>query len=311
MEPGLTTSLRRHYPDQVIRVLSQPLAWREHPGKTVTKIEKNFSVGCNIPRKLFVLFRAAATFFFVVCLLKNIDMKKAFLLSLLISSAISLLAQQQINDRNAQKRDVKSFHAISVATGIELHLSQGGSEALAVSASSEEYRNRIVTEVVDGVLKIYYDNNWWQSLHMRNMKTKAYVSFVKLDQLKISSGASVKTADDIHVPELHMTAGSGGSFDGKVKVGKLEVAQHSGASIQISGTVSDLKIEGSSGSVFDGYDLVADNCEAITSSGSGIQVTVNKELSAHASSGGHIHYKGAAAVTHVITGSGGSVSKKS
>jgi hypothetical protein len=44
-----------------------------------------------------------------------------------------------------------------VGDGIDLYLSQGTEESVAVSASKDEYMDRLKTEVEDGVLKIYYD----------------------------------------------------------------------------------------------------------------------------------------------------------
>ena len=45
-----------------------------------------------------------------------------------------LMAQKEINDPNAEARNVKGFHAVKVSTGIQLVLTQGTSEAVAVSA---------------------------------------------------------------------------------------------------------------------------------------------------------------------------------
>lgn len=237
---------------------------------------------------------------------------KKFLLIVPVFFLWMSLSAQQFNDANAQKRDVKGFHAIRVSQGIELHLTQGSTEAVAVSASDPEYRDKVKTEVVNGVLKIYFDDDWWNKLRGYRKHLRAYVSFVNLDNLHASSGASVKTEGAIKVPALTLDASSGATFDGKVDVNTMDVDQSSGSSVTISGTVKGtLKADGSSGSVFKGYDLTVENCEAETSSGAGIQVTVNKELSVNASSGGYIHYKGSGLIRDVHTSSGGSVTRKS
>ena len=74
-------------------------------------------------------------------------MKKISLLYLFLLFSGFLFAQKQINDLNAQVRPVKIFHAIKIANGIELLLTQSNSEAIAVSADEVEHRNRIITEV--------------------------------------------------------------------------------------------------------------------------------------------------------------------
>jgi hypothetical protein len=238
-------------------------------------------------------------------------MKRSGLLFLGLLVTSFLFAQKQINDRNAQVRNVKGFHAIRVSTGIQLYLTQGSAEAVAVSASEEEYRDRIKTEVDNGVLKIYYDYNLLKELGDRSRKhLKAYVSFINLDGIDGSSGSSVQVEGVIKVSKLDMDFSSGAEFTGNIDVSKMKAEQSSGAVVKIAGKADNIEIDGSSGSVFHGYDLVVDQCDAESSSGSSIQVTVNKELSAQASSGGSIGYKGTGVIRNIHTGSGGSVSKK-
>ncbi len=235
-------------------------------------------------------------------------MKKHGLLSLLLISFLGAFSQQTINDPSAEVRDAKGFHAIKVSSGIELLITQSNTEAVAVSASSTDYRDRIITKVENGVLKISFNNNPFRS--GSNKRLKAYVSFVKLDGLEVSSGASAKTDNEIKSPNLDLDVSSGATFNGKVEVNTLNVDQSSGSVIHISGAAGNLDVSGNSGSVFHGFDLTADNCSAETSSGSGVQVTVNKELTVEASSGGSVSYKGSGVIKSIRTSSGGSVSKK-
>jgi len=239
-------------------------------------------------------------------------MNKLLLLVFSFVVTTALLGQKQINDANAVMRNVHDFHAIKVSHGIEVLLTQGNSEAVAVSAAHIELRDKIKTEVVNGVLRIYYDQNFLHQLSDRRRKNlKAYVAFVKLDGIDGSSGASIRAEDVMKMDKLEVELSSGATFNGKVDANSLSVDQSSGSVVHISGTVNSLKVEGSSGSIFRGFELEVNNCEAETSSGSGIQVSVNKELSAEASSGGFISYKGSGVIRNIRTGSGGSVSRKS
>lgn len=65
-------------------------------------------------------------------------------------------AKKNVHDDNAVTRSAKGFHTIEISDGIDLYLTQGTKEAVAVSASGNEYRDRIKVEVNNGVLKIYY-----------------------------------------------------------------------------------------------------------------------------------------------------------
>ena len=231
----------------------------------------------------------------------------AFLSFALMTGAFS--QTKVINDKNAQKRDVKNFHGVRVSNGIHLYLSQGNEEAVAVSASDEEYTNRIKTEVDNGILKIYYDhgNLPW---HMEGKRLRAYVSFKAIDQLRANSGAEVEVDGAIKSSDLSFEFTSGSSFNGRVESSSLKVDQNSGAETQISGTTGNLRVDISSGSSFKGYDLETETCDASTSSGATLKVTVKKELTASASSGGQIYYKGGGVIRDISTSSGGEVTKR-
>lgn len=230
-------------------------------------------------------------------------------LALLISTVI--IAQTQVNDPNAQVRSVKGFHAIKVSTGIQLILSQSTTEAVAVSATTDEHRDKIKTVVEDGVLKIYYDGDSWKFWkNGENKKLKAYVSVINLDGIDASAGSSVKIDGTIKTEKLNVDASSGAVLNGNINATTVKVDQSSGAVINLSGSVKDLTVDGSSGSVLHGYELTVDNCNVDASSGGGVQVTVNKELSVEASSGGYVNYKGQGVIKNIKTSSGGNVSKK-
>ena len=66
----------------------------------------------------------------------------------------AVLAQKTIKDENAQVRDAKNFHGISVGHAFTVYLNQGNEEAVAVSASEEKFRDLITVEVKNGILYI-------------------------------------------------------------------------------------------------------------------------------------------------------------
>lgn len=237
-------------------------------------------------------------------------MKKIFSFLFLICSASSFAQNKTIiNDKNAEPRSVKGFHAIKVSDGIDLYLSYGD-EAVAVSASETRYRDRIRTEVDNGVLRIWYDNdNLNQGIFTNKRNLRAYVSYKELDAITASAGSDVLVDGTIKSNSLKMKISSGSDFKGNVDVNVLDVDQSSGSDVRMGGRATTVSIEASSGSDFNGYDLITDVCTARCSSGSDINITVNKELKAKASSGSDIHYRGNASLVDVTKSSGGSVRK--
>lgn len=239
-------------------------------------------------------------------------MKKVILILLLLVSSAVLFAQDKIvHDANAQVRNVASFHAVEVSSGIHLILKQGNTDAVAVSASSAEFISKMKTEVVNGKLKIYVDTDWLKNWNSKNKNLKAYVTIKSIDELEVNSGADAETDGNISASNLNISLSSGADFNGTITASKLWIDQSSGSDMTIKGKVQAVEIKTSSGADFNGYDLVSETCKAHASSGSDIEITVNKELEAEASSGGGINYKGNASITNIQNSSGGRIKKQS
>lgn len=237
-------------------------------------------------------------------------MKKIVNLVLLVIAFTSVTAQKTINDANAEKRNVTGFHAIEVGGGIDLYLSQGD-EAVAVSASETKYRDRIKTEVVNGVLKIRYEYekglkiNWTSG----RVQLKAYVSAKELDKINASGGSDVRVEGSLTFAKLELGISGGSDFWGKVAVTDLKANASGGSDIHISGTAKTMNIDVSGGSDFKGFDLTVENCTIDASGGSDVSVTATRELNVDSSGGSDVYYKGAAMIRNVRSSGGGSVKK--
>ena len=121
-------------------------------------------------------------------------MKKLLFLFLLFAG-INVTAQQTkiISDANAKQRTINgTFTAVNVATGVQLYLTQGNETALVVSVSDEKYEERLKTEVVDGVLKIYMDYKGisWLKDKNRKIKEEQLAATVKLAKKHAESKAT-------------------------------------------------------------------------------------------------------------------------
>ena len=238
-------------------------------------------------------------------------MKKLFLPFLLLAATCSsLLAQKTINDANAEKRNVNSFHGVDVATGIHLILSESTVEEVAVSAATSEFRDKIITRVENGILKIYYENKLGAINTKKEKKElRAYVSYKSLDLLEATTGATVEIDGTLKAASLKMKANTGGEIKGTIHIDDLEVDQSTGAFVTLTGDAGKLEVHGDTGSMFKGIDLTTSNCTASVSTGAGVYITVQKELNAKANTGGYVKYKGEAGVREIKTNTGGSVSR--
>jgi len=233
------------------------------------------------------------------------------LLSLITFLSVTVFAQESklIADPNATVRTLNSsFTGISVTSGIELYITQGNEESIAVSASDEKYMGRFKTEVENGVLKIWYDNKGvtWKN---ENKKLKAYVSFKTLNKLYGSAGSEVMLKGGMNAENLDVKFTSGAEFEGQINAKQLTVNQNSGSVMNISGKADKIAIDVSSGAEFKGNELAVDFCDAEASSGGTVKISISKELNAKASSGGSIRYNGTAMIRDISISSGGIVKK--
>jgi hypothetical protein len=239
-------------------------------------------------------------------------MKK--LLSFIFISALSIVGLAQngkiITDKNAETRNVKGFHGIQVSGGIDLYLTQGNDEAVAVSAADQGIRDRIKTEIDNGVLKIFMDNNGFH-WGWHDMKMKAYVSFRNLEELGASGGSDIYPQSKIKVTKLDLRLSGGSDLkDADVDIQDMYIDQSGGSDVNISGHVQTLKVEASGGSDLHGYELTTDICHIRASGGSDARITVNKELNIDASGGSDIYYKGSGVIKDLRTSGSSSISKK-
>lgn len=239
-------------------------------------------------------------------------MKKIFLSFLLFAATgTALLAQKTFNDANAEKRSVAGFHGIQVSTGIRLVLIESITEEVAVSAATTEFRDKIITKVENGILKIYYEDKTQNNTDKKREKRelKAWVSYKTLDQLDANTGAQVEIEGILKSSSVKMNVNTGATVKGAVNIDDLEVDQNTGSVISFTGTAGKLTVDGDTGSTFKGTDLTTNNCNVTASTGAGVYITVQKELNVKANTGGYVKYKGEAGIREIKTNTGGTVTK--
>jgi hypothetical protein len=236
-------------------------------------------------------------------------MKKIFILALLVTAACSVGAQKTVYDPNVEVRSAGSFHTVKVSGGIDLYLS-AGEEAVAVSAKDLAYRAHIKTEVRDGVLMIWYE--WKDGRNIlvgSNKQLKAYVSYKTLKALSASGGSDVIVDGWIKSSKLDVNVSGGSDFKGAVEVDDLKVNASGGSDVAISGKAETVEVDASGGSDFNGFDLSAQTVNISASGGSDAEIAVSKDITARASGGSDIRYRGTATVTNTNTSGSSSVKK--
>lgn len=218
------------------------------------------------------------------------------LLTAFLVVAFGSSAQKTINDPNVALRSVGGFNAIKVAGGIDLYISYG-EPAVAVSAKDADLRDRIKTEVSDGVLKIWYEWKEKGTIQISgNKQLRAYVSYKTLVALSGSGGSDIFSDGTINSPLLTLQVSGGSDFKGKINVDDLKINASGGSDVKIEGVAKTATIDASGGSDVNAFELMTEKARVEASGGSDIEITVTKEMNASASGGSDIRYKGEAQV---------------
>jgi len=241
---------------------------------------------------------------------------KKILFALLLLAGFVVNAQENksiVYDENAQQRKVPSFTAISVSSAIDLYLTQSNKNEVAVSATNDEIRDHIITEVVGGTLIIRLGDKgtWFSWRKWGNYKTKAYVSIKDIDALTASGASTVHLINTIESPKMRIKLSGASDFKGNIKAGVLmyqltgasdykgqitansiDIDGSGASSIELTGNVDDLAVEVSGASDAKLYNLTAKGAILRASGASNIGVTVTEILRANSSGASDINYKG-------------------
>lgn len=224
-----------------------------------------------------------------------------------------------------ESRNVGVFSGIHVSTGVVVNFKQDNQAELKVIADADKLQY-IITKVENGVLKVYIDNKGQKNLKFKNMSVN--VSAPNIENIKASSGAVFNAIDNLNEENIFVEVSSGSIVNGSFNISKsTNIKLSSGAvmntqinteSVYVkssSGSVANLKgnanwgsLDISSGAVCNAEEFKFNTLKAEATSGATISAHALEELSARASSGGTIKYRGNPKIDSTISKmSGGSL----
>lgn len=233
--------------------------------------------------------------------------------TLLFKSALPVLFALSLNTISAKAQENKNvaltnFNEVTVSSGIDLYLTQSGSENIKVSAHKDLIKNVIVEKNGTALNVKYKNNSNWGRL-FKGQSIKVYVNYKTLQAITASGGSDVYGQNTLKSPKLNLNASGGSDLKLSMAVKDLEVAASGGSDIKLKGTATNMIVASSGGSDVEALDLVTDYAKVSASGGSDANVHVNKGLEANASGGSDINYKGNAAVRQTSSPKSGDVKK--
>ncbi len=229
------------------------------------------------------------------------------ILLVLISSGFAQSEKNLVFDANAQVRNVAGFNSIEISGAINLFLSQGTSEAVAVSAGDEELISRIRTSVRDNVLYIEFDGKGLNWKNWSNNKIKAYVTFSSLKRIEASGACNIKTIDQLKSNDLKIELSGASDLTGDIAVENLSVTLSGASDCTLKGIAEKSSINANGASSAKAYELKTNYAKIDASGASSIRITVNKELNARASGASSISYKGEGLIKDINSSGAASV----
>lgn len=200
-----------------------------------------------------------------------------------------------------QQRAIDSFEKISVTRGLNVYIKQGDSEKLTIEAD-ENLLEYIETDVEDNTLKITSS-----AIIRKSNSLKVFVTTTEISEIKASAGSNINSEEMISCSDLDISGSAGSNINLNIKADAIEVSASTGSNITLEGSADEVEIKASAGSNIKAGDLKTNECDAKTSSGANIWITVSDEFEGHASSGGNIFYYGNPKNTNIKKSTGGNI----
>jgi len=207
------------------------------------------------------------------------------------------------------ERNVPAFNGIETSSGVDVEFSQSPKQSVVVKVEPEK-QQYVITEVENGVLKIFVRNKGVRNLNFNSLKV--IVSGPKLSKLITKSGSTFKAVTPINETNLAASCSSGSQVSGDFKIStntalelssgvsvkinletkSLALEANSGSSLKLSGKADSGAISASSGSSVSAGDFVMKAAVVEASSGSSVKINTTESITASANSASSIQYKG-------------------
>ncbi|MFZ4583322.1 MAG: GIN domain-containing protein [Paludibacter sp.] len=183
-------------------------------------------------------------------------------------------------------RTVDRFTSIEVSDNIEVELTQDSVKQFVVSAP-ENVHSQIITEVIDGKLKIYTEK------FLLNFPVKIKINTDSIYEIRGSGAAQISTTSTFKSPYLAIKLSGASQSDLNFEVsGDTQVDLSGASNANIEGTSLKLNIDASGASKFNGSSFISKQATVEASGASKIDTHATESLDAHASGASEIDCEG-------------------
>jgi hypothetical protein len=231
--------------------------------------------------------------------------KSAILLLTTLCISITFLKAQPVVDKEIT---LNGFSQIYVTTGIELIITQGNTESAKI-VTTDNLIDAVVVEQTGSKVNVSWKPIRSTKKAWLQKTAKVYLNYKTLALIDVSDGSALKTTNSIKTNSLEAAVASGAIITAQLDCGGLNLKTSSGASATLAGTVKNMELTSSSGSLINAFDLVAEQANITASSGADVKVNALKTIAVSSQSGAKVRYKGNATLNDHSAGKSGSVKK--
>lgn len=211
---------------------------------------------------------------------------------------IACLITSNVVAQSSRNVNVKSFNNIAVNNGIDLFITQGNTESLIVKGQEEVIKEVVVLQEGNNLTIKYKEGINWSRL-FKGTQIQVYVTVKKLTGIAASGGSDVETQNTINTDKMNIRSSGGADLDLHIACKDISISSSGGSDINLKGSAENMVLNTSGGSDVHAFDFKVNYAQVNTSGGSDASIYVNKGLTANATGGSDITYKGNAALKKV------------
>ena len=224
-------------------------------------------------------------------------MRNSFLLQV-GGIVVACLITLNVAAQSSRNVSAKNFTNIAVSSGIDLFLTQGNTESVTIQGREDVIKHVVVEQSGTNLTIKYKDGVNWSRL-FRNTEIQVHVTVKKLNGISASGGSDVETKNTINTDKMSIRSSGGADLDLNIVCKDITISSSGGSDVNLKGSAENMVLNTSGGSDVDAFEFKVNYAQVNTSGGSDANVYVNKGLTANATGGSDIHYKGNAALKKI------------
>ena len=193
----------------------------------------------------------------------------------------------------SKERVLQVFTSIDVSGAANIYLTQNDTQNLTIE-TDENLEPIIITEVKDGVLKIYNKEN------INNpTKLNIYISVKELNNLKVSGANDIIMKNKFKSSFFQINCSGASDLKLNLESTTLNIASSGAGDIELEGSATDVVFDISGASEISAYQFACKNAKINMSGAGSIKINASDNISGKVSGASALYYKGKPSINNL------------